>query len=268
MNYNKETVRAYWEEAPCGENLYLRASSKADYGAHAQARYKLEPFILPFADFTRYRGKKVLEIGVGLGADHQKFAEAGAILTGIDLTDQAIEHTRRRFELLGLSSDLQVADAESLSFDDGSFDMVYTWGVLHHTPDTAKALREIFRVLRRGGVAKIMIYHKYSFVGFMLWFRYAFLKLKPASSLAKIYSRYLESPGTKAYSVREARELLKEFRNIEIQIVLTHADLLNSLVGQQHQGFFLNVARLIWPRWVIRTFFSNCGLFMLIDATK
>lgn len=113
-------------------------------------RYELEPFILDFAEFEKYRGKKVLEIGVGLGADHQKFAEAGAELYGIDLTERAVEFVRKRFEIMGLHFHLKTGDAEHLDFPDETFDLVYSWGVIHHTPDTSKAAKEILRVLRGG----------------------------------------------------------------------------------------------------------------------
>ncbi len=78
------------------------------------------------------KGLKVLEVGVGLGADHQQFADAGAELYGIDLTEKAVEHTRKRLAYLGLESNLSVGDAEDLDFPDESFDLVYSWGVLHH----------------------------------------------------------------------------------------------------------------------------------------
>lgn len=83
-----------------------------------------------------------------------------------------------------------------------------------------------------------------------------------------IYSQYLESPGTKAYSITEGRELFKVFRSVEVKTVLTHGDLLISSAGQRHQGLLLSIARMIWPRWMIRTFFPQYGLFMLITATK
>jgi ubiquinone/menaquinone biosynthesis C-methylase UbiE len=265
---DKESVQDFWEAAACGENLYLSGWSQEDYLEQAKVRYQLEPFILSFAEFPHYKTKKILEIGVGLGADHQKFAEAGAICYGIDLTERSIEHTSRRFHLFGLESKLQQGDAENLPFDDNSFDLVYSWGVLHHTPDTAKAIDEVFRVLKPGGKAKIMIYHKYSFVGYMLWIRYGLLRLKPRTSLGEIYSNYLESPGTKAYSVEETEQLFSKFQSLEIDTILTHGDLLTSAAGQRHQSILLSAARLIWPRWLIRTFFPKNGLFMLITATK
>lgn len=268
ITFKKEDVFEFWNKASCGESLYLSSLTKESFNNHSKIRYMLEPYILTFADFESTKGMKVLEVGVGLGADHQKFAEAGADLFGIDLTERAISLTRHRFELYGLQSNLNQGDAENLSFSNNTFDMVYSWGVLHHSPDTEKAISEVFRVLRPGGTANIMIYYKYSVVGFMLWLRYAFLKGKPFLSLKHIYSNYLESPGTKAYSIKEAKALFSNFKDVQMTTVLTHGDLLTSAAGQTHRGPLLSFARLLWPRWFIKSILKKNGLFLLIEAKK
>jgi SAM-dependent methyltransferase len=268
LETDKQAVRNFWEQASCGEALYLSRANRTAYEQQARTRYELEPFILDFARFSNYRGKEVLEIGVGLGADHQRFAEAGASLTGLDLTTRAVGHTCDRFDAFGLRSDLLVSDAEKLPFPDDTFDLVYSWGVLHHSPHTERAVAEVLRVLKPGGEAKIMIYHKYSIVGFMLWVRYALLRFKPFLSLDVVYGRYLESPGTKAYTVDDARKLFRSFSVCRIKTVLTHGDLLTSAAGQRHQGWLLAIARMLWPRRIIETFIPNNGLFMLITAVK
>jgi ubiquinone/menaquinone biosynthesis C-methylase UbiE len=264
----KQEVRDFWEEASCGERLLLDTSDKPGFRKQMARRYELEPFIEGFARFEEARGLDVLEIGVGLGADHQRFAEAGARLTGIDLTERAVEHTRRRFQFFGLRSDLRVADAEALSFPDESFDLVYSWGVVHHSPDTPRAIEEIWRVLRRGGNARVMIYHKHSLVGYMLWLRHAAAVGRPWRSLADVYANHLESPDTKAYTVDEARQLFRRFSEVEISTVLTHGDLLESDAGQRHRGPLLSTARRLWPRRLLRRSLPGHGLFMLIEARK
>lgn len=100
----KRQVQDFWNRASCGEDLYLAGSDRAAFEAQAQAqvRYRLEPYIREFAQFKTAKGLRVLEIGVGLGADHQRFAEAGAELYGVDLTERAVEHTRSRLALFGL----------------------------------------------------------------------------------------------------------------------------------------------------------------------
>lgn len=268
ISTDKQRVHDFWNEAACGENLYLQGTDRRSYESQARKRYELEPYIAEFAGFDHARGRRVLEIGVGLGADHQRFAEAGAVLAGIDLTRRAVEHTARRLAAFGLSSQLAIGDAEHLAFPDDSFDLVYSWGVLHHTPDTPRAVGEVWRVLKRGGTAKVMIYHAWSLVGLMLWIRYALLGLQPWLSLREIYARYLESPGTKAYSVAQARRLFSAFSDVSIRVVLTHGDLLESMAGQRHRGMLLSLARKIWPRALIKRFLSGLGLFMLIEARK
>lgn len=268
MHADKKAVQDFWERASCGEELYLSDVGRQGYIDQARRRYELEPCIEPFAAFSSAKGKSVLEIGVGLGADHQRFAAAGAILCGIDLTERAVAHARRRIELFGLASVLSGGDAENLSFEDASFDVVYSWGVIHHSPDTPKAVAEIYRVLKPGGTAKIMIYHKWSLVGYMLWLRYALLRLRPWMTLTDIYARHLESPGTKAYSVRAATRMFARFSAVQICTVLTHGDLLESVAGQRHRGAFLSIARSIWPRALLRRFAAAHGLFMLITAVK
>src|SRR5688572_5515536 len=102
----KREVHDFWDKASCGEQLYLSGAEKSSYIEQARIRYELEPYIVDFAVFNAARDLDVLEIGVGLGADHQRFAEAGARLHGIDLTQRAINHTRKRLELFNLQSDL------------------------------------------------------------------------------------------------------------------------------------------------------------------
>lgn len=210
----------------------------------------------------------MLEIGVGLGADHQRFAEAGADLFGVDLTERAVEHTARRLAAFGLASELRVGDAEHLAFADAYFDRVYSWGVLHHTPATRKAIDEVWRVLKPGGRASVMIYHKWSLIGAMLWLRYALVEGRPWVSLDEIFSQYLESPGTKAYSVPAARQMFARWSEVNVSTVLSHGDLLESGAGQRHAGALLSLARRMWPRAALKRFLPGLGLFMMIDARK
>jgi SAM-dependent methyltransferase len=170
---------------------------------------------------------------------------------------------RRCLEPFGFASTLRQGDAENLSFEDASSDLVYAWGVIHHSPNTLRAVSEIYRVLKSGGTAKTMINHKWSLVGYMLWARYALLGLRPWMTLTDIYARYLESPGTKAYSISEAKRLFGTFSVVKIQTVLTHGDLLESAAGQRHRGAFLAIARRIWPRALLRRFGAGHGLLCL-----
>jgi SAM-dependent methyltransferase len=268
VNREKAAVRDFWEDASCGESLYLAGDKTEDYSRQANRRYELEPYIADFAGFEQAVGKRVLEVGVGLGADHQRFANCGAALTGIDLTERAISHTRHRFAHFRLESALLVADAEQLPFATECFDLVYSWGVIHHSPNPQEAASEMHRVLRAGGEARVMIYHKWSLVGAMLWARYGLLRGRPWASLRWIYARHLESPGTKAYTRSEGRALFAKFSAVHVETILTHGDLLTSSVGQRHRGIALTIAKAIWPRSLLRHLLPRAGLFMLIRAIK
>jgi 2-polyprenyl-3-methyl-5-hydroxy-6-metoxy-1,4-benzoquinol methylase len=104
VDTEKQRVHDFWNEASCGEKIYLEGTDREAYESQARMRYVLEPYIAELAAFDRSRGQRVLEIGVGLGADHQRFAEAGCDLYGIDLTERAVEHTQRRLAAFALSS--------------------------------------------------------------------------------------------------------------------------------------------------------------------
>ena len=266
---SKQAVHDFWDAASCGE-VYAEGESLAQqYETHARARYALEPYIRTFARFEEGAGRDVLEIGVGMGADHLQWSGANPrSLTGVDLTPRAVEHTRRRLAFAGRHSNLEVADGERLPFPDDSFDIVYSWGVLHHSPNTARAVGEVRRVLRPGGVARVMIYHTHSLVGDMLWLRYALLAGRPRRPMADVYAHHLESPGTKTYTVEEARALFKDFRHVDARSALSFGDLLEGAVGQRHGGPLLTLAKRVWPRWLFRRLVPRRGLMLLVDAVK
>lgn len=115
-------------------------------------------------DYERYRSRAVLEIGCGMGCMAMNWTRRGARLHAIDLNPVAVAQTRRRFEVFGLDGDIREADGETLPFDSESFDFVYSWGVLHHTPGIRQALQEVRRVLRPGGRAGVMLYNRDSFL--------------------------------------------------------------------------------------------------------
>ncbi|HYN86212.1 MAG TPA: class I SAM-dependent methyltransferase [Pyrinomonadaceae bacterium] len=160
----KERVREFWQANPCGSKFTgTDAGTREFYRRVEEHRYRSEWHIPEAAGFASARGLRVLEIGCGLGTDGAQFARAGAAYTGVDLTEAAVALARRRFELEGLAGEFRVADAERLEFADATFDLVYSHGVLHHTPDTARAVREVHRVLKPGGRAVVMLYHRDSY---------------------------------------------------------------------------------------------------------
>ncbi|MGB9234781.1 MAG: class I SAM-dependent methyltransferase [Terriglobales bacterium] len=258
----KTEVQEFWDAEPCGSR-YL--GTREDFEAHARARHELEPFIREFAGFESAAGKRVLEIGVGMGPDYLEWLKAGARATGIDLSRASLERARRRCEMAGYSPDLQEADAEHLPFPENTFDIVYSYGVMHHSPDTAQCIREARRVLKPGGVLRVMIYHHPSLTGLLLWARYGWLHGK---SIRRSVYDHLESPGTNSYTADEARALVEEFEQIEFRQEFGPGDLLLNAPSARFQG---TLYRLIWkmyPRSLVRALGRRLGLFLLISARK
>lgn len=236
---HKAAVAAFWEAGACGER----------YGEHQdRLRYELEPEVAQFADFPSAAGMRVLEIGVGMGADFVRWLRAGAVATGVDLTERAVAITSRRVADEDLVGVVQVADAEALPFADGEFDLVYSWGVLHHTPDTRGALREASRVLRPGGRLKVMLYHRCSWVAMAAWARFGLLRGRPGLRLADAVA-HVESPGTQAFTTGEVKAMLSGMEEVSVTPCLTRWD----------RRCAPAVARLLGDRF---------GWFLLAEAVK
>jgi SAM-dependent methyltransferase len=151
---------------------------------------------------------------------------AGARAHGVDLTAEAVTHVRRRLAIYGLAATVEQADCEALPYDDAAFDVVYSWGVIHHTPDTERALAELVRVCRPGGIVRLMLYNRRSLLAFYLWVRWALLRGQPWHSRRWVIARHMESPGTKAYTEREVRALLARLpvRDVRVAGMLTRDD--------------------------------------------
>lgn len=160
-----ESVRDFWTKNLNGMKFLKSFPRTADqFWSASEFRYKYHYYLPPL--FGRialsHPGAALLEIGCGMGDDAAQWAKRGMSVTAIDLTEPAVECTKRRFELCGLDGNILMGNAESLEFPDNFFDIVYSFGVLHHSPDTYKAIEEVRRLLKSGGLALIMLYHRRS----------------------------------------------------------------------------------------------------------
>jgi ubiquinone/menaquinone biosynthesis C-methylase UbiE len=269
----KEEVKSHWENETCGIKYGSSQLRKNYFDQISDARYRLEPYISDFAEFKASEGKRILEIGIGAGSDFINWVAHSDHATGIDLTESAINLTNERLTLNNFDPSrytLMAADVEALPFKDKDFDIVYSWGVLHHTPDTQQAFREACRVLKPGGRLKAMIYHVPSWTAIMLWAQHALLKGKLFRSLKDIVYHHLESPGTKAYSVQEAKDLLIKtgFTDIKISLKLGLGDLLTIKPSKKYQAAVYKIICILYPRWLAKLFGDRLGNYLLIDAVK
>ncbi len=258
----KDEVRRFWDAEPCGTR-YLESAE--DFVAHTRSRYALEPYIERFAQFDRARGLRVLEIGVGMGADYVRWLQAGARAAGVDLSRGSLERAHSRCQMMGMTPTLCQADAERLPFPDGTFDLVYSYGVLHHSPDTPRCVQEVFRILKPGGQARLMLYHHPSLTGLMLWLRYGWWRGK---SVRQAVYGHLESPGTKTYTAAEIRAMMSGFGNLHLEQVFSPGDLLLHQPSARFRGSLYRLAWKLYPRWMVRRLGRRLGLFLLITAER
>lgn len=234
----KLRAREQWEQDPCGA-VYDREhelGTREFFDEVERYRYQeYAPWMPRVMEFEKFRGARLLEVGCGMGTDLLQFARGGAICTGIDLTPRSIEITRHRFKLYGADGDFMLSDGEHLPFRSESFDVVYSNGVLHHTPDTAGSIREVHRVLRPGGTAKVMLYHRNSlnyWLEIVLRRGVLGLEFLRGRSAEEIMSRVIEfsdsnaRPLVKVYSRKEVRELFGMFKDVRVEVEqLTRSEL-------------------------------------------
>lgn len=160
-----EDVEVFWDARPCNIRHSLEPIGTRKYFDEVEARkYFVEPHIPHFAGFSAWKGKKVLEIGCGIGTDAANFARNGAIYTGVELSATSLEIAKKRFEVFGLSGRFLRGNAEELDplLGGEKFDFIYSFGVLHHTPDISKSLDSIYNVSNEETVLKIMVYARNS----------------------------------------------------------------------------------------------------------
>lgn len=262
----KQLAREQWGSNPCGAHVAreLEFGTREYFDAIEHNRYQIEsPWMKSSIGFDNFSGKRLLEIGIGTGTDLLQFARGGAIVTGIDITPRSIEISRRRFQVYGLSGEFALGDAENLSFPSASYDVVYSFGVLHHTPDTTRAVGEIHRVLKPGGKAIVMLYHRRSLYYWgSLIMKHGILRAELLhKNVADIMSSHVEFSATegrplvKAYTQPEIRHMFRIFSACETSV--------NQLTREQLRPF----GRFL-PETLLQWLARNFGWNVLITATK
>ena len=270
LHPDKLEVQKQWDRDPCGavtaqeelpESLeFYRAVRRHRYDVYA-------PWMDAAMGFDSWRGSRTLEIGVGVGSDHYRLASAGCNMTALDLSREHLRHTSRHLQLEGLATTPVYGDAEKMPFPDNTFDLVYSFGVLHHTPGTDRALAEVWRVLRPGGTALIGLYHRNSsFFWISTVLQNGLLRGRLFTRgwrrlLSEIEYRSDSSaacPLVKVYSRRGAQRLFRRFDDVRIRT--HHVEASHFSLGS------LALRRL--DRNVLEKRLGRFGWYLVINARK
>lgn len=264
-----EDVRSYWNARPCNIRHSTKPVGTREYFDEVEIRkYFVEPHIPMFAQFERWKGKKVLEIGCGIGTDTMNFARAGARVTAVDLSDESLQVARKRAEVYGLQDRITFiqANAERLSeyVPIETYDLVYSFGVIHHTPHPASVIREIRKYMGPQSEFKIMVYNRYSWKVLWILLNYgkgAFWKLDEL--VAKYSEAQTGCPVTYTYSRKSVKELLQGFTITKIMV--------DHIFPYSIPEYKQHVYKKVWyfamlPNWIFRSLENRAGWHLCVDA--
>lgn len=216
-----QSVKDYWNRRPCNIRHSTAEIGTKEYFDQVEARkYLVEPHIPAFADFSNWKGKRVLEIGCGIGTDTINFARAGAEVTAVDLSSESLKLAGKRAEVFGFSDRINFyeANAENLSefIPPQKYDLVYSFGVIHHSPHPEKIIGQIRdNFVHSGSTLKLMVYYRYSWKVFWMLMQEKGQFWKLDKIIAKHSEAQTGCPVTYSYTKKTVKDLIGENFDIE-----------------------------------------------------
>ena len=221
MDKRLKSVQEFWNRCPCNIKHSRRlVGSKEYFNEVEKKRYFVEPHNYTFPEFYKWKGKSVLEIGCGIGTDAINFARHGAKLTAIEISQNSLNLSKTRFRVFGLSAELLHGNAEFLSsfVPVKPYDLIYSFGVIHHTPNPKNMLEEIKKYCDKDTEIKIMLYAKWSWKALEIIIKYGKLQFWKVEKLVQKYSEaQTGSPFTYCYSKSEIVKLMDGYKIISIE---------------------------------------------------
>ncbi|MDW8015734.1 MAG: class I SAM-dependent methyltransferase [Bacteroidia bacterium] len=266
-----ERVRKFWNDRPCNIRHSPKPLGTKEYFDEVEARkYFVEPHIPRFADFPRWRGKRVLEIGCGIGTDTINFARHGAFVTAVELSERSLEIAQKRAEVYGLQDRIRFVwgNVEELSdyVSIEPYDLIYSFGVLHHTPHPERALAQLRQYAHPETELKIMVYHRYSWKVFWILLKYAKGRFWEAEKWIARYSEAQEgSPVTYTYTRREIKALLSQADFDVKEMWVDH--IFPYRIPDYVQYRYVKVWYFRWmPQWLFRLLERQFGWHLCVTA--
>lgn len=215
----KKLNKEFWSRNVPGLNRAKSLVSEINRDFFIEAdeyRIKNEPYIIPLVESISQNGEKVLEVGCGMGMDSRNFSRKKSNIVSVDLSFDNVSLTKKGMELCDLQGEVVCSDAEKLPFKNESFDAYYSFGVLHHTPNTQQAVEEAYRVLKKGGKCIVMLYHKgYAYLYINLRFG---IKRMFVSEEKLLSDHYDYTPLSKMYSRSDAKRLFNKFKEVKLEV--------------------------------------------------
>jgi ubiquinone/menaquinone biosynthesis C-methylase UbiE len=269
-----QDVQAFWDERPCNVRHSKHPCGTREFFDEVEKRkFFVEPHLVDFADFPSIKGLKVLEIGCGIGTTTINFARAGAKkITAVDLSGKSLELAKKRADIYGFSDQIEFyqANAEELSktVPLDAYDLIFSFGVIHHTPHPEKVLDELRAYLSPKGKLKIMVYYRYSWKAFWILMKYGRLQFWKLKQLVASYSEAQTGcPITYTYSKRDAKNLLnaQNFQILDSKIDHIFPYQINEYVQYRYvkEWYFRWMSSKLF-RWLER----KMGWHLCITATR
>jgi ubiquinone/menaquinone biosynthesis C-methylase UbiE len=270
MKTTIEEIKKYWNDRPCNiKHSNKKIGTKAYFNEVERKKYFVEPHIPIHAEFKKYKNKDVLEVGCGIGTDTINFLRNGAKLTTMDLSEKSLELTKKRVKLFNFKNKVKFinGNAENLLslVDNKKYDLIYSFGVIHHTSNPEKCIENFSKLLKPNGELKIMVYNRHSWKVFWILMKsgFKFWKLK------KMISKYSEAqtgcPVTFSYTKNEFKNILKKYgfecKNISIEHIFPYK------IDEYKKGIYKNVwyFRFI-PNYVFKKIESVLGWHLCVTA--
>lgn len=248
-----EEIRKYWNEHIHDLELAKHpVGTKGFFHDLDEYRFDKLRYLPSVVNFDNYAGKRLLEVGCGVGIDLVRFARGGAEVTGVDLAEQSIDLAQKYFAHEGLSGDLLLGNGEELNFEDNSFEVVYAHGVIQYTAHAQKMVDELYRVVKPGGEVIMMVYNRKSWLNFL-------------SETLGVALEHEDAPVLKKYTIAEFRQLLSKFSRITIipERFPVKSKLQKGLKAKFFNWFFVPAFNLI-PKKITR----NTGWHIMAFAYK